>query len=69
ILGITNSTTTLQPLFSHLTLLVPANACFLNAFLVMLLWGDSFINVALMASSFDVSPVRRSPIPSNKYMT
>ncbi|KAH9327462.1 hypothetical protein KI387_007640, partial [Taxus chinensis] len=32
------------------------------------LWGDSFINVALMASSFDVSPARRSPIPSNKSM-
>ncbi|KAH9323528.1 hypothetical protein KI387_018167, partial [Taxus chinensis] len=67
--GITNFTTTLQPLFSHLTLLVPENARFLNAFLVMSLWGDSFINVALMASSFDVSSVQRSPIPSNKSMT
>ncbi|KAH9299873.1 hypothetical protein KI387_044096 [Taxus chinensis] len=67
--GITNFTTTLQPLFSHLNLLVPANALFLNAFLVMSLRGDSFINVALMASSFDVSPARRSPIPSNRSMT
>ncbi|KAH9320617.1 hypothetical protein KI387_015256, partial [Taxus chinensis] len=32
------------------------------------LWGDSFINAALMASSFDVSPARKSPIPSNRSM-
>ncbi|KAH9319398.1 hypothetical protein KI387_021167, partial [Taxus chinensis] len=67
--GTTNFTIILQLLFSHLTLLILANARFLNAFLVMLLWEDSFINAASMASSFDVSPARRSPIPSNRSMT